>query len=122
MTGNGDPQGIWLFDDRRNIDSSLHWPFDPEKVGLDPKNEMPRLMANQFRQLKLQSPIIWSGTCHSGATHRVFVEGDIVSTFGTSDRIEVYELTPKESLCLSMIHAGAGALLVPLHPTTGTRL
>jgi hypothetical protein len=119
LTGNGDPQGIWLFDGRRNMDRSLHWSFDPKKVGHDPEGAMPRILASQFRNLKLGSPVVWSGTCHFGATHRVFVEGDIVSTFGRSETVALYEMPPDESLCLAMIDAGAAALLVPVAANHG---
>jgi hypothetical protein len=119
MSGNGDPQGIWLFDGNRNLDKSRHWPFDRAKVGQDPKGEMPRLEAAEFRKLSLRRPVVWSGTCHSGATRRVFVEGDIVSTFGRSDTVVVYELKPEESLCLAWIDAGAAALLVPVASNHG---
>lgn len=119
MTGNGDPQGIWLFDGMRNMDESLHWNFDKAKVGQDPNNEMVRLKSDWFRNLQLRSPVIWSGTCHSGACYRVYVEGDIVSTFGKSDRAVVYDLPRDESLCLSLIDGGAGALLVPIAANHG---
>jgi tetratricopeptide (TPR) repeat protein len=119
MTGNGDPQGIWLFADSRNADRARHWDFDPAKVGFDPSGEMPRITAPRFRELHLRSPVVWSGTCHSGATRRVFVEGDIVSTFGRTDRTTVYDLAPEESLCLALIDAGAAALLVPIAANHG---
>ena len=119
MTGNGDPQGIWLFDDSRNANPKMHWKFEKEKVGQDPKNEMARLKSGWFSKLKLSSPVVWSGTCHSGACHRVYVEGDIVSTFGTSEKTEVYDLPVNESLCLAMIRAGAGSLLVPIASNHG---
>ena len=119
MTGNGDPQSVWLFDDSRNLSSEGHWQFDPAKVGQDPKDQLTRIKADRFRQLKLQSPIIWSGTCHSGASCRVYVEGDIVSTFGTSETTEVYELKPDESMGLALIDAGAGGLLVPVASNHG---
>ncbi|HMP79724.1 MAG TPA: hypothetical protein PKD54_09760 [Pirellulaceae bacterium] len=119
MSGNGDPQGIWLFDDHRNVDRAKHWQFDPAKVGHDPDGEMLRLKADRFRRLKLNSPILWSGTCHSGACRRVFVEADIVSTFGRSDRVELYELDPDDALALAWIDAGAAALLVPIGSNHG---
>ncbi len=120
MSGNGDPQGVWLFSDQRNIDHSKHWDFDPAKVGQDPQGELARIKAASFRELNLKhSPLIMSGTCHCGATHRVYVEPDIVSTFGTSDNIELYEMPADESMCLAMIDAGAGALLVPIASNHG---
>ncbi len=119
MSGNGDPQGIWLFDDLRNADRSKQWPFDPAKVGHDPNHEMLRIKADRFRKLKLNSPIIWSGTCHSGACRRVFVEADIVSTFGRSDHVVLYEMEPDEALSLALIDAGAAALLVPIASNHG---
>jgi hypothetical protein len=119
LTGNGDPQGIWLFNGQRNLDRSKHWPFDPAKVGQDPDGKMPRLTAAAFRTLRLQSPVIWSGTCHSGATSRVFVEGDIVSTFGRSETVPLYIMKPDESLALALLDAGAAALLVPIAANHG---
>jgi len=119
MTGNGDPQGIWLFDDSRNADPNQHWQYDPGRVGQDTKGELVRIKADRFRQLKLNSPIIWSGTCHSGACQRVFVESDIVSTFGTSPRTELYQMPSEESFCLALIDAGAGSLLVPVAANHG---
>ncbi|MFY9341024.1 MAG: hypothetical protein WAT39_00950 [Planctomycetota bacterium] len=119
FTGCGDPQGIWLFDDDRNRQRDKHWDYDPAKVGSDPDGGMPRLFAERFRELKLASPIVWSGTCHSGACERVFVEGDIVSTFGRTKRVTVHRLSPKDSLALSWLHAGAAALCVPLGANHG---
>ncbi len=119
LTGNGDPQGIWLFDDSRNVDSSKHWSYRPELVGHDPGGAMPRVLAREFAALELASPIVWSGTCHSAATGRVFVEGDIVSTFGVTDRVTVHELAPEESLCLAILDAGAVAFLAPIAANHG---
>lgn len=119
LTGNGDPQGIWMFDDHRNIDRSRHWPYHPDKVGDDPEGEMPRITAREFAALELSSPILWSGTCHSGATCNVFVEGDIVSTFGRTERTTVHRLHPDRSLALAWIEAGAAALLVPIAANHG---
>ncbi len=119
FTGCGDPQGIWLFDDERNLKPELHWNYDPARVGEDPSGEMPRLMAARFRELELDAPILWSGTCHSGAVQRVFVEGDIVSTFGRTENATVHELRPENSLALSWLAAGAVSLLVPLGANHG---
>jgi len=119
MTGNGDPEGIWIFPGERNRDRSKHWPYAPDKVGEDPKGEMPRITADRFRALGLNSPVVWSGTCHSGATRRVFVEGDIVSTFGRTERATVHRLPPEKSLCLAILEAGAGAFLCPLGANHG---
>ncbi|HEX5138687.1 MAG TPA: zf-HC2 domain-containing protein [Planctomycetota bacterium] len=119
MTGCGDPQGIWLFSDRRNIDRNRHWEFDPAKVGRDPEGEMPRITASFLAPLRLDRPICWSGVCHAGATRRVFVEGDIVSTFGRTDRATVYELDPGESFCLALFDAGAAAFLCPIAANHG---
>jgi hypothetical protein len=119
MSGNGDPQGIWVFDGDRNLDETKHWAFDPAKVGHDPKGEMPRVKAAEYRKLGLKGPVVWSGTCHSGATRRVYVEPDIVSTFGRSEKVVLYELAPDEGLCLAWIDAGATALLVPVAANHG---
>jgi hypothetical protein len=119
MGGNGDPTGIWLFDGARNLDRSKHWPYDPARVGEDPLGEMPRILAGSFRRLKLRAPVVWSGTCHLGATRRVFVECDIVSVFGRSDTVALYEMEPEESLCLALLDAGAAALLVAIGANHG---
>jgi TolA-binding protein len=119
LSGNGDPEGIWLFDDKRNADRAKHWRYDPAKVGHDPKGEMPRLTAERWSQVQLQSPVVWSGTCHAAAPRRVFVEGDIVSTFGTTDKATVHLLDPKKSLCLAIIDAGAVAFLAPIAANHG---
>lgn len=119
FTGNGDPQGIWLFDDHRNVDAARHWKFDPERVGHDPDGSMPRLLAADFAKLQLARPIVWSGTCHCAAVGRVYVEGDIVSTFGSVDCATPYELRPGESLALAWLDAGAAALLAPIAANHG---
>ncbi|HEX5053409.1 MAG TPA: tetratricopeptide repeat protein [Planctomycetota bacterium] len=118
FTGCGDPQGIWLFDDRRNLDDKLHWDYAADRVGAD-TGSMPRLLAARFRELTLDAPILWSGTCHSGAVCRVFVEADIVSTFGRTARTTVHRLAPRDSLALSWLAAGAASLLVPLGANHG---
>ncbi len=119
ITGNGDPEGIWLFDDHRNIDASKHWPYSPERVGQDPSGEMPRLLAADFAKLELARPVVWSGTCHSASTRRVFVEGDIVSTFGVTEKTTVHELRPGESLGLAILSGGAVALLAAIGANHG---
>lgn len=119
FTGNGDPQGIWLFDDHRNIDAARHWPFDPRKVGHDPDGSMPRLLAADYAKLRLARPVVWSGTCHSAAVGRVFVEGDIVSTFGAVERVTPFELPAGTSLALALLDAGAAALLAPIGANHG---
>jgi len=120
MTGCGDPQGTWLFADSRNAEGDKHWDFDPKRVGHDPDGEMPRITADLIRKLRLSSPIVFTGVCHAGATRRVFVEGDIVSTFGRTKGIStVYELSPAESYCLAMIDAGAVAFLCPIAANHG---
>lgn len=119
LYGNGDPEGIWLFSGNRNMDRSKHWPHDPKKVGQDPKGEMPRITAGYFKNLDFGSAVVWSGTCHSGALHRVFVEGDIVSTFGTVDRITEYFIPEGRSLGGAILAAGPSAYLAPIGPNHG---
>ncbi|MEW6746712.1 MAG: zf-HC2 domain-containing protein [Planctomycetota bacterium] len=119
LTGNGDPQGIWLFEGARNLDASKHWKFDRALVGSNPNGEMPRITAEKFAALTVGRPVVWSGTCHSAATCRVFVEGDIVSTFGKTEETTVYELAPQESLGLAIIEAGAVAFLAPIAANHG---
>lgn len=119
FTGNGDPEGIWLFPGKRNLDRSLHWAYDAKRVGEDPDGVMPRVTAERFRSLALTAPVVWSGTCHSAATRRVFVEGDIVSTFGRTDRATLHLLPEERSMCLSILEAGAVAFLAPLGANHG---
>ncbi len=119
MTGCGDPQGTWLFADRRNAQREKHWAFSPDKVGQDPDGSMPRITADFLRDLKLRDPICWTGVCHAGATGRVFVEGDIVSTFGYTERTELYVLKPADSYCLAMIDAGVTAFFCPIASNHG---
>ncbi len=119
LAGNGDPHGVWLFNGQRNMEPSKHWKFAPEKVGHDPEGELVRIRSDRFSKLKLASPIMWSGTCHSGSTERVYVEGDIVATFGKSDKIEAYDLKPEDSLSLTWIAAGVGSLIVPIASNHG---
>lgn len=119
FTGNGDPQGIWLFDGNRNRERDKHWSYAPERVGEDPAGEMPRLLADRARRLRLERAVVWSGTCHSAATHRIFVEGDIVSTFGRAAAGTVHELPLEQSLGLALLDAGAVALLAPVGANHG---
>jgi hypothetical protein len=119
ITGNADPQGIWLFSGERNRDRSKHWVYDPAKIGQDPDHCMPRITADRFRALRLSSPIVWSGACHTAATHNVFVEGDIVSTFGRTDTTTLFEMPTDQSIALAMIDAGAAAFLGPIGPNHG---
>lgn len=119
ITGNGDPQGVWLFDDHRNIDGTKHWEYAPELVGHDPEGEMPRIEAERWRALELDAPVVWSGTCHSASTRRVFVEGDIVSTFGRAEPGTLHELAPEEAFSLALLDAGAVALLAPIAANHG---
>lgn len=118
-SGNGDPQGIWLFDGNRNLDHGKHWEYSPTRVGDDPRGELPRLLASDVRTMQLPATIVWSGTCHSAATHRIWLEGDIVSTFGRAPRGTVHPLPLEQSLGLAFIDAGAVALLAPVGPNHG---
>jgi len=119
FTGNGDPQGIWLFDGARNLDASRHVDYAPDRVGLDPDGSMPRLLARDVRALDLGGAIVWSGTCHSAVPIRALVEGDIVSTFGRTTGPVVHVLGADESLCLAFVDAGAVALLAPIGANHG---
>lgn len=118
-SGNGDPQGIWLFDGDRNRHPEKHWEYAPARVGEDPRGELPRLLAADVRGVKLPGTIVWSGACHSAATHRIYLEGDIVSTFGRAPSGTVHELPLEQSLGLAFLDAGAVALLAPVGPNHG---
>lgn len=121
MSGNGDPERIWLFDAARNADESKHWPYDPAKVGWDPKGEMCCLTADEFRGLNLYPGVAFVGPCHSGSPSRTFVESDIVSTFGTTDKVEVYQIPPEKSLALALLSSGATGLFLPVGANHGFR-
>ncbi|MEK7866442.1 MAG: lanthionine synthetase LanC family protein [Planctomycetota bacterium] len=119
LSGNGDPEGIWLFADDRNIDDSKHWPFDSKRVGEDPNGEMPRILAKDLRGLDLSRAVVWSGTCHSGVTRRAFIGPDIVSTFGTVDCVTKYMVPADRSLALAILGNGPAAYLAPIGPNHG---
>jgi len=121
MTGCGDPERIWLFDDHRNAEPSKHWPYDPAKVGENPGDEMTWIDAAAFRGVDLYPAVLTTGTCHCGSLDRVFVEGDIVSTFGTSEKVEVYRIPPGRSLGLAYLASGVTAAILPVGPNHGWR-
>ena len=119
FSGCGDPEAIWLFADQRNMARDKHWPFDPKKVGDDPKGEMPRIFAGQLRGIDLGGAVVWSGTCHSGVLHRAFIEGDIVSTFGRVDNVTEYTIPEGRSLGLTILGDGPSAFLGPIGANHG---
>jgi rhamnogalacturonyl hydrolase YesR len=119
MYGCGDPEGIWLFSDRRNLDDSKHWDFDPARVGEDPNGEMPRVTAEMLRGIDLGGAVVWSGTCHSGVLRNAFVEGDIVSTFGRVSSVTPYEVPPERSLALAILGDKPSAYIAPIGPNHG---
>lgn len=111
MSGCGDPQGTWLFSDTRNRRRDLHWNYTRELVGHDPQGRMPRILADDFRGMALERSVVWSGVCHAGALERVYVESDIVSTFGRVERATLHLQKAEDSVVLALIDAGAGAFL-----------
>ncbi|KAF0241644.1 MAG: hypothetical protein FD180_4335, partial [Planctomycetota bacterium] len=116
-----DPEGIWLFDDQRNMDKTKHWPYEPGKVGQDPGGEMPRITAEYFRDVKLNNAVVWTHACHLGAVGRVYVEGDIVSTFGQTSKLEVYTIPEGRSMALAIIDAGVSAYICPIGANFGAQ-
>ncbi|MBI4881770.1 MAG: hypothetical protein HY812_19235 [Planctomycetes bacterium] len=119
--GCGDPEGIWLFSDQRNMQHEKHWPFDPKKVGHDPKGEMPRITADLIRLMHLENTVVFTGVCHIGTLHRVFVEGDIVSTFGTTSGHTEYVIPEGKSVAAAMLDTGVAAYICPIGPNHGYR-
>ncbi|MHC4342917.1 MAG: hypothetical protein ACYSX0_22235 [Planctomycetota bacterium] len=119
--GCADPEGIWLFDDKRNLDRSKHWPYDPDTVGQDPEGEMPRVTAEHFRALKLDHAVVWTHACHIGSVGRIWVEGDIVSTFGRCEKVEEYRIPESRSVGIAIIESGASAYIAPLGPNFGAQ-
>jgi HEAT repeat protein len=116
-----DPEGIWLFDDERNLDPSKHWPYDPKRVGQDPEGVMPRITASYFRDVKLSNAVVWTHACHLGAVDRVYVEGDIVSTFGATEKVEMYRIPEGRSMALAIIDAGVSAYICPIGANFGAQ-
>jgi hypothetical protein len=121
FSGCGDPEGIWLFPDRRNAERDKHWKFDPERVGQDPAGEMPRITAEMLRGVDLAGSVVFTGVCHTGSLHRVFVEGDIVSTFGRVDGPTEYLIPEGRSVAGAILDAGAAAYIAPVGPNHGYR-
>jgi hypothetical protein len=119
--GCADPEGIWLFDDKRNLDPSKHWPYDPAKVGQDPQGEMPRITAKQLGALELDHAVVWTHACHIGSVSRMWVEGDIVSTFGRCQKVEEYRIPAGRSVGLAIIESGASAFIAPLGANFGAQ-
>ena len=121
FSGCGDPEGIWLFDDHRNAERDKHWPFDPGKVGQDPEGEMPRITAGMFDGVDFTGSVVITGVCHLGSLHRVFVEADIVSTFGRVTGHTEYVIPGERSVGRAILDAGAAAYIAPLGPNHGFR-
>jgi len=121
FSGCGDPEGIWLFSDERNREREKHWAFDAEKVGSDPDGEMPRIGADRLSRAHLDGAVVWSGVCHTASLARVFVGGDIVSTFGTTKGHTEYRIPQGRSLAAAFLDAGAAALIAPVGPNHGYR-
>ena len=121
FSGNGDPEGIWLFSGQRNMKPEKHWPHEPKKVGYDPKGEMPRITAKMIARVDLRDTIVWSGVCHTASLHRVFLEGDIVSTFGTADGYTEYFIPEGRSVAKAVLDAGAAAYIAPMGANHGYR-
>lgn len=121
FSGCGDPEGIWLFSDQRNAQREKHWKYDPKKVGEDPRGEMPRITAKELALLSIRGSLVWSGVCHTASLHRVFVEGDIVSTFGITEGHTEHRLPEGRSVASAILDAGAAAYIAPLGPNHGYR-
>jgi len=121
MTGCGDPERIWLFNDQRNMDKSKHWDYDPKKVGSNPDKEMQWIDAEKIRTLNLYPAVLTSGVCHGGALKKVFVENDIISTFGRTKKVEVYDMPKQMSLGLAYLSSGLTAAILPVGPNHGWR-
>jgi hypothetical protein len=103
------------------MESDKHWPYDPAKVGQNPGGEMFWIDAPMLTGLDLYPAVLTSGTCHCGSLDRVFVEADIVSTFGTSDKVERYRIPPGKSLGLAYLASGVTAAILPVGPNHGWR-
>jgi hypothetical protein len=121
ISGNGDPERIWLFPGERNLEPSKHWPYDPKRVGDNPDGEMFCITAADVAKLDLEPAVVVIGTCHSGSLLRTFVAGDIVSTFGRVEKCEVYDIPPEKSLGLTFLSRGVTAFIAPVGANHGFR-
>jgi outer membrane protein assembly factor BamB len=121
ITGNGDPERIWLFPGERNFDRAKQWPYDPKKVGQNPDGEMFFITADDIAKLDLYPAVVDIGTCHSGSLLRTFVANDIVSTFGRVEKCEVYDIPAAKSLGLTFLARGVTAYIAPVGPNHGFR-
>lgn len=119
----GDSQGIWLFSMFRNRERDKHWPWDPAKVGFDPKGEMPRMGAlDLLDRVDLAPAVVVNGSCHSAVTCNTIVAGDIVSTFGdTKGVVRFFAISPEDSFPLMAIRHGASAYIGPLAANNANR-
>ncbi len=121
LTGNGDPERIWMFPGERNFDKSKQWKYDARKVGHDPKGEMFCITAADIARLDLYPAVVNIGTCHSGSLLRTFVANDIISTFGRVEKCEVYDIPAEKSLGLTFLARGVTAYIAPVGPNHGFR-
>jgi hypothetical protein len=80
---------------------------------------MPRMKAADLASVKLDGAVVWTHACHIGSVDRIWVEGDIVSTFGRCDKVEEYRIPPERSVALAILDAGACAYIAPLAPNFG---
>lgn len=121
ITGCGDPERIWLFDDRRNSADEKHWDFDPGKVGQNIEGEMYWIDSTMIRGLDLYPAVISCGTGYSGTVGNVLFQNDLVSTFGRVDGTRAYDMPRNNSLCLAYLSAGVTAAFLPVGPSHGWR-
>ncbi|MBU0753537.1 MAG: M56 family metallopeptidase, partial [Planctomycetes bacterium] len=77
VTGCGDPERIWLFEDERNSKKEKHWDYDPEKIGWNPGGEMYWIDAAMIRRLNLYPAVLTCGTGYSGTTGKVYFQEDL---------------------------------------------
>ena len=121
ITGNGDPERIWLFPGERNFDRAKQWAYDAKKVGRNPDGGMFFITAEDIAKLDLYPAVVDIGTCHSGSLLRTFVANDIVSTFGRVEKCEVYDIPAEKSLGLTFLARGVTAYIAPVGPNHGFR-
>ncbi|MFC1587520.1 tol-pal system YbgF family protein [Planctomycetota bacterium] len=110
ISGNGDSEGVWLFNGHRNMEPEKHWEYSPGKAGYDPKGEMPRIMAADYKKLKLFPSVCWSGVCHMGVVEKTYLLGDTVATYGRTEHLTLHKIPVKNSQALTLIEKGVVAL------------
>ncbi|MFH2002884.1 MAG: M56 family metallopeptidase [Planctomycetota bacterium] len=121
ITGCGDPERIWLFDEHKVDPKIKRRDSDPVMVGRNPGDELLWIDAQRIRRLDLYPAVLSCGTSDSGTVRKAFVRNNLVSEPGCDTGTAVYDIPPGKSLCLAFLSAGVTAAFLPVGPTHGWR-